>query len=62
MIDGRFADAATAKASATRNAMLSFCAGMASSDRDAADHEGRDPGDLDLAAFSVAVPFLNTLA
>src|SRR5690349_6517792 len=27
---GRFAEAATAKASATRNAMLSFCAGIAS--------------------------------
>ena len=30
MSDGRLADAATAKASATRNAMFSFCAGMAS--------------------------------
>ena len=29
MIDGRFAEAATAKASATRKAMLSFWAGMA---------------------------------
>src|SRR3954468_10852727 len=28
--DGRFAEAATAKASATRNAMFSFCAGIAS--------------------------------
>ena len=28
MIDGRLADAATAKASATRNAMLSRCAGI----------------------------------
>ncbi len=27
---GRFAEAATAKASATRNAMFSFCAGIAS--------------------------------
>ena len=55
------ADAATAKASATRNAMFSFCAGIASTIAmppmtKAAIRATRT------SSFSVALPFLNTLA
>ena len=36
--------------------MLSFCAGMANSDRDAADGERRDPGDADLLLLGDLAP------
>ena len=61
MIDGRFADAATANASATRNAMLSFCAGIARAIEmppitKAAMRAVR------ISSRSLAVPFFTTLA
>src|ERR671920_1520320 len=61
MIEGRFADAATAKARATRNAMLRFCDGIASAIEmppitKAAILATR------ISSRSEAVPFLATLA
>ena len=43
-IVGRFAEAATANASATRNAMFWPLASDAAEDRDDADHDGREAG------------------
>ena len=61
MIDGRFAEAATAKASATRNAMFSFCAGMASAMAMPPMTNAAIRATL-TSSFSVAVPFLMTVA
>ena len=47
-IVGRFAEAATAKASATRNAMFWPLAQDAADDRHRADDHGGQPGDPDL--------------
>ena len=47
-IVGRLALAATAKASATRNAMFWSVGEDAAEDRDGADDDGCDAGDLDL--------------
>ena len=60
MIAGRLADAATAKASATRNAMLSFCAGIASAMAIAPMTNGGDPGHPDLVLLGDGWPFLKT--
>ena len=61
MIDGRFADAATAKASATRNAMFSFCAGMASAIAMPPITNAEIFATL-ISDCSLAVPFFQTLA
>ena len=61
MIDGRFADAATAKARATRKAMLSFCAGMASAMAMPPITNAAMRATL-TSSFSVAWPRLKTVA
>ena len=55
-IVGRFADAATAKASATRNATFWPFAADAADDRDDADHDDRAARDLHLGAGARACP------
>ena len=59
---GRLAEAATAKASATRKAMFWFLARMPPTMATRADHDGGDPGDLDLLVRRRPCPCLMTLA